>query len=255
MSRSNVNLQTVIRPVGQFLFAKPLRVTDPRSVENRWPGYWRVSETALPLGCMKTQTNPNPHEPASTPNLAQAKCIKLGIDVHAGSHRVVRQADHATPQPAQKFTPQDFLAWARKQRAQAGQVHRCYEAGPLGYGLHRALTALGLRNVVIRPQNWDALGKGVKTDRTDALALVQRLDRYLQGNRQALAVACVPTPEQEPARSQSRRANNGWPIGCGWQPRAGAGGSLTACGCADAGGPRVSGPRWRGKSRRVCWNG
>ena len=101
--------------------------------------------------------------------------------------------------------PKDFLAWARKQLAQAGQVHSCYEAGPLGYGLHRALTALGIRNVIVRPQNWDELGKGVKTDRTDALALVQRLDRYVQGNRKALAVVCVPTPEQELARSQSRQ--------------------------------------------------
>jgi len=154
---------------------------------------------------MKTQTNTNTHEHNSTQNLAKAKWIKLGIDVHADSYRVVRQLDHATPQPAQKFTPKDFLVWARKQLIQAEQVHGCYEAGPLGYGLHRALMAMGIGNVVIRPQNWDELGKGVKTDRTDALALVQRLDRYVQGNRKALAVVCVPTPEQELARSQSRQ--------------------------------------------------
>jgi transposase len=154
---------------------------------------------------MKTNTNTNTHKVTSTQNLAKAKTIKLGIDVHADSYRVVRQVDHATPQPAQKFTPKDFLVWVRKQLDQADQVHSCYEAGPLGYGLHRALLALGIQNVVIRPQNWDELGKGVKTDRTDALALVQRLDRYVQGNRQALAVVCVPTPEQELARSQSRQ--------------------------------------------------
>jgi transposase len=152
---------------------------------------------------MKTKTNTHKH--IETQNLAKAKCIKLGIDVHADSYRVVRQVDHATPQPAQKFTPKDFLVWARKQLAQAQQVHSCYEAGPFGYGLHRALTAMGIGNVVIRPQNWDELGKGVKTDRTDALALVQRLDRYVEGNRKALAVVCVPTPEQELARSQSRQ--------------------------------------------------
>jgi transposase len=59
--------------------------------------------------------------------------------------------------------------------------------------------------VVIRPQNWDELHKGVKTDKTDALALTQRLDRYVQGNVRALAVIRVPTPEQELARSQSRQ--------------------------------------------------
>lgn len=135
----------------------------------------------------------------------KAKRIKLGIDVHADSYRVVRQVDDATPQPAQKFTPQGFLLWAKKQLDQAEEVYSCYEAGPLGYGLHRTLTAMGIKNVVIRPQNWDELGTGVKTDRTDALALVQRLDRYVQGNRKALAVVCVPTPEQELARSQSRQ--------------------------------------------------
>jgi hypothetical protein len=32
-----------------------------RGDDNRWHGYWRVSETALHLGCMKTPTNTNTH--------------------------------------------------------------------------------------------------------------------------------------------------------------------------------------------------
>jgi transposase len=153
---------------------------------------------------MKTKTNTNTHIEIETQNTTQAKSLKLGIDVHAQSYRVVRQIDNATPQPAQKSTPKEFLLWAKKQLSQADQVHSCYEAGPLGYGLHRALEAMGIHNVVVRPQNWDELHKGVKTDKTDALALVQRLDRYVQGNAKALAVVCVPTPEQELSRSQSR---------------------------------------------------
>jgi len=151
------------------------------------------------------KTNTNTHSSTTTQTVTKAKCIKLGIDVHADSYRVVRQIDHATPQPAQKFKPKEFLTWAKKQLDLAEQVHSCYEAGPLGYGLHRALVAMGIPNVVIRPQNWDELHKGVKTDKTDALALVQRLDRYVQGNLTALAVVRVPTPEQELARSQSRQ--------------------------------------------------
>ncbi len=154
---------------------------------------------------MKTQTNTNTHRDSSAQNLAKAKTIKLGIDVHADSYRVVRQIDHATPQPAQKFAPKEFLVWAGKQREQADEVHSCYEAGPFGYQLHRQLKQLGIHNLVIRPQNWDEQGKGVKTDRTDALALVQRLDRYVQGNRNALAVIAVPTPQQEQQRTLSRR--------------------------------------------------
>jgi len=151
------------------------------------------------------KTNTNTHGIIKTQIVTKAKYIKLGIDVHADSYRVVRQIDHATPQPAQKFTPKDFLVWVKKQLEQAEAVHSCYEAGPLGYSLHRTLLTMGIHNVVIRPQNWDELHKGVKTDKTDALALAQRLDRYVQGNLTALAVIRVPTPEQELARSQSRQ--------------------------------------------------
>jgi len=71
--------------------------------------------------------------------------------------------------------------------------------------LHRQLRQMGVHNVVIRPQNWDELHKGVKTDKTDALAMVQRLSRYVDGNKKELAVIQVPTIEQELARSQSRQ--------------------------------------------------
>src|SRR5882762_8026955 len=57
------------------------------------------------------------HRSTTTQTAVKAKCIKLGIDVHANSYRVVRQFDHATPQPAQKFTSKDFLVWAKKQLA------------------------------------------------------------------------------------------------------------------------------------------
>lgn len=140
-----------------------------------------------------------------TVSLLKAKQIKLGIDVHADSYRVVRQVDNATPQPAQKFTPERFLLWAKKQLEEGETVCSCYEAGPFGYGLHRALVAMGIQNRVIRPQNWDELGRGVKTDQTDALALVVRLDRLLAGNRKALAVIRVPTEAEELARSASRQ--------------------------------------------------
>lgn len=149
--------------------------------------------------------NTNTHVTTTTQISAKAKSIKLGIDVHAQSYRVVRQIDHATPQPAQKFSPQGFLVWVKKQLEQAEAVHSCYEAGPFGYGLHRQLEAMGVHNVVVRPQNWDELHRGVKTDKTDALALVQRLSRYVDGNQKELAVIRVPTVEQELARSQSRQ--------------------------------------------------
>lgn len=182
---------------------------------------------------MKTKTNTNTHQTTTTQTAPQAECIKLGIDVHADSYQVVRQLDDATPQPAQKFTPNDFLRWTKKQLTQAGEVHSCYEAGPLGYSLHRAPEALGIHNLVIRPRNWDELGRGVKTDQTDALALVQRLDRYVQGNRHALAVVRVPTATRTgPGPKPAARAIAGAPSAFGspgpelpalpWDPDQGA---------------------------------
>jgi transposase len=152
----------------------------------------------------KTKTNTHVNK-TQTQTALKAKSIKLGIDVHADSYRVVRQVDHATPQPAQKFTPEAFLLWVEKQLDLAEEVYSCYEAGPFGYVLHRQLEQMGIHNVVVRPQNWDELHKGVKTDKTDALALAQRLSRYVEGNIKELAVIRVPTPEQELARSQSRQ--------------------------------------------------
>lgn len=155
-------------------------------------------------GMKKNQTNANTRTNKTQPQPKFSQ-IKLGVDVHADSYRVVRQIDASTPQPAQKMSPEQFLRFAERQLSLATEVHCCYEAGPFGYSLHRKLVELGIRNVVVRPQDWDELHKGVKTDQTDALALVQRLDRYVAGNQRALAVIRVPTPAEERARAQSRQ--------------------------------------------------
>ena len=42
-------------------------------------------------------------------------------------------------------------------------------------------------------------------DKSDARELAQRLDRYVAGNRYALATVRVPTPEEEQARIRSRQ--------------------------------------------------
>lgn len=131
--------------------------------------------------------------------------LKLGLDVHADSIVVVRILDHSGPQPAQKFTPTKFLAWIKTQLPLAEAVHSCYEAGPFGYGLHRALVALGVRNLVTQPVCLDPQHKGVNHDKSDARELAQRLDRYVAGNVHALATVRVPTPAEEEKRIASRQ--------------------------------------------------
>jgi transposase len=150
-----------------------------------------------------TQTNSHRRgEQISAPKATQ---IKLGIDVHARVYVVVRQLDGQNPQPPQKFSAVQFREWAREQTTLATQVFSCYEAGAFGYGLHRDLLALGVRNVVICPQELDERHTGVKTDQTDARALVLKLDQYVRGNPYALAVVRVPTVEEEQRRALGRQ--------------------------------------------------
>lgn len=131
--------------------------------------------------------------------------IKLGLDVHADSIVVVRILDHSAPQPAQRFSWAKFGEWIKTQLALADAVHSCYEAGPFGYGLHRELLALGVKNVVVQPVCLDERHTGVNHDGSDAKELAQRLDRYVAGNTHALATVHVPTPEQEQKRTASRQ--------------------------------------------------
>src|ERR1039458_7082979 len=131
--------------------------------------------------------------------------IKLGINVPLDRYVVVRQIDGSAPQPPQRFSPRQFLEWAKKQTALARQVYSCYEAGPFGYRLHRQLKEWGITNYVIRPRDWDEYGKKVKTDKRDAKEMVLNLDRYASGNREAFCVVRVPTEAEEQARSRSRQ--------------------------------------------------
>jgi len=154
---------------------------------------------------MKPQKSNNSEARAEQAVSNQLQTIKLGLDVHADTIVVVRILDHGAPQPAQKFTPARFLEWAQKQLTQACTLHSCYEAGPFGYGLHRALLKLGVKNLVVQPVCLDERHTGVNHDKSDAKELALRLDRYVAGNTHALALVRVPTPEEEAKRAQSRQ--------------------------------------------------
>jgi transposase len=130
--------------------------------------------------------------------------LKIGIDAHVREHVIAAQIDGSAPKPVQRFDPAGLLRWLTKKLAEGFAIVTCYEAGPLGYVLHRQLTELGITNYVIRPRNWDDHAKRVKTDRTDARALLSALDRFLAGNTHALTVVQVPEVQQERRRSQSR---------------------------------------------------
>src|SRR3954463_1988643 len=55
------------------------------------------------------------------------------------------------------------------------------------------------------PAKWDEQNRRMKTDGQDAKALCLRLDRFVQGNRDALALVRVPTEEEERSRAIHRQ--------------------------------------------------
>src|SRR6184192_4412195 len=75
----------------------------------------------------------------------------------------------------------------------------------LAFGLQRQLTALGIQCQVVCPQKLDEGNKRVKTDGLDAKALCLKLDRFVQGNRDALAIVRVPSEEEERSRAIHRQ--------------------------------------------------
>src|SRR5438270_162550 len=131
--------------------------------------------------------------------------IKLGIDVHQDFYVVVEQMEGTNPKPAQRFQKQVFLHWAAKLSKSGSKVHAVYEACGFGFGLQRQLTALGIKCHVVCPQKLDEQNKRVKTDGLDAKALCLKLDRFVQGNRDALALVRVPTEEEERSRAIHRQ--------------------------------------------------
>ncbi len=131
--------------------------------------------------------------------------IKLAIDMHAKMWVICRQLDNSTPQPPQKFTPQQAMAFIARQVKLGRRVVCCYEAGCFGYGPQRQIEALGCQCLVIAPQKWDSQNKHVRTDKTDTLEMMQHLDRYVAGNSRALAVVRVPSVSEEVHRSRVRQ--------------------------------------------------
>jgi transposase len=131
--------------------------------------------------------------------------IKLGIDVHQEFYVVVMQEGGTNPKPPQRFAKEMFLLWAKKLKGQGVQVYAVYEACGFGFGLQRQLSALGINCHVVCPQKLDEANKRVKTDGLDAKALCLRLDRFVQGNKHALALVRVPNEKEEQLRAIHRQ--------------------------------------------------
>src|SRR6266566_514534 len=132
--------------------------------------------------------------------------IKLGNDVHQDFYVVVEQVGGSNPKPPQRFRKEAFLFWAARLKQKSGaEVYAVYEACGFGFSLQRKLSALSINCYVVCPQKLDEQNRRVKTDGLDAKALCLKLDRFVQGNRSALALVRVPSGEEEQLRAIHRQ--------------------------------------------------
>jgi transposase len=131
--------------------------------------------------------------------------IKLGIDVHQEFYVVVIQEGGQNPKPPQRFNKEVFLCWASKLARSGAKVYAVYEACGFGFNLQRNLSALGINCYVVCPQKLDEQNRRVKTDGLDAKALCLKLDRFVEGNRDALALVRVPSEAEERSRAIHRQ--------------------------------------------------
>jgi transposase len=147
----------------------------------------------------------NTNEKKLIERILASKCevVKLGVDVHARDVVVAVQLDGALPQRGQKMSREQLVALVQGLRASGLRVYVCQEAGPCGYTLHRELEAASAISYVVVPETL-ADGRRQKTDRLDAGALTDRLDRYVRGNTKAFSVVRAPKLEEEQRRAQGR---------------------------------------------------
>ena len=122
----------------------------------------------------------------------------VGLDVHARSVAAAA-IDGVTGELIQaKLTPshEHIRSWVQDL---PGPVAVTYEAGPTGFGLHRHLSAAGVRCLVAAPSKLHKpSGDRVKTDAKDAvhLARLLRLDE--------ITAVAIPSVDQEAARDLVR---------------------------------------------------
>jgi transposase len=121
----------------------------------------------------------------------------------------------AAEKPRYRTVPGRDLARLQEEIAKAKQrfglpadapVCTCYEAGRDGFWLHRALTKLGIDNVVVDSGAIEVnrRRKHVKSDPVDAAKLLNLLCRYHGGERKVWSVVHVPTVADEDRRQFHR---------------------------------------------------
>jgi transposase len=126
----------------------------------------------------------------------------VGLDVHKEAINVAMFLPGAS-RPVEWQVSNDAAAVRRLvrkvQRAAAGEVRLCYEAGPCGYAVQRLVRAMAVGCVVVAPSLIPRkAGERVKTDRRDARKLAELFRAGL------LTEVHPPTEEDEAVRDLCR---------------------------------------------------
>ena len=101
----------------------------------------------------------------------------VGLDVHKDSITIAVAEQHGEPKVLQRI-PNDLGRVIKELRKleKASQLKVCYEAGPLGFGLQRALQAAKIDCIIVAPSLIPVRsGEQIKTDRRDACKLAHFL--------------------------------------------------------------------------------
>lgn len=136
--------------------------------------------------------------------------LELGCDKW-----VLASATQAAEKPRFRTVPARDLCKLQEEIAKAkarfklpadAPVCTCYEAGRDGFWLHRALTKLGITNVVVDASSIEVnrRQKQIKSDPVDAGKLVNMLCRYHGGERKVWSVVNVPSVADEDSRQLHR---------------------------------------------------
>ena len=125
----------------------------------------------------------------------------IGLDVHKDSIVIAVAEDGVQPAEFLTKLPYDIPRLLKQLRklGSPARLRCCYEAGPTGYGLYRALSAAGLACLVVAPSLIPVKsGNRVKTDRRDA----RKLAHYLRSGD--LTAVWVPDEASEAMRDLER---------------------------------------------------
>ncbi|MFC5697184.1 IS110 family transposase [Pseudomonas sp. GCM10022186] len=147
------------------------------------------------------------NEPVLAVALELAKaCWKVAL---SDARRNPRLQTADAPQPLarlEQVVQQIEAARARWALPQSVTVVVVYEAGQDGFWLQRALQARGVETLVIDPASllMERRLRRAKTDRLDALRLVEALLAWLRGDRRRFQVVRAPRVEDEDRRHWGR---------------------------------------------------